>query len=139
MEETKAICFPSGDHAKSFPVPGSGELVPAERRQEGRAAAIGMRDQKAVPVAISTVERDPLAVAGPERAAGGLVTAEADALFRAQIHHPELAIRTAGAIAHGDRVGDVAAIGRERDAADGAQARKVAAGKALSADRRCAR
>src|ERR1700677_3245284 len=29
VEEMKAICFASGDHATSFPVLGSGEFVPA--------------------------------------------------------------------------------------------------------------
>src|SRR5215469_770674 len=28
VEEMKAICFPSGDHATDLPVPGNGEFVP---------------------------------------------------------------------------------------------------------------
>src|SRR5215469_18567149 len=28
VEEMKAICFPPGDHATVFPVPGNGEFVP---------------------------------------------------------------------------------------------------------------
>ena len=87
-----------------------------------------MRDQEAVLVAIGTVERDPFAVSGPQRIAGGLVTAEADAFSRAHVHHPELAIRAAWAITHYDRVSDGVAVGRERHATDGAQAREVVAG-----------
>src|SRR6202453_3727870 len=34
VEEMKAICFPSGDHATSLPVSGRGELVPASGASE---------------------------------------------------------------------------------------------------------
>src|SRR5271167_245837 len=39
VDETKAICFASGDQASSFPVPGNGELLPAR----------GARDVVSVP------------------------------------------------------------------------------------------
>ena len=92
-----------------------------------------MGNHQTVLVAISATERDPLTVARPQRSAGGLVAAEADTLLRAQIHHPELAIGAAGAIAHHDRISDVAAIGREHRTSDGAQARKIATGDDLGA------
>jgi hypothetical protein len=91
-----------------------------------------MRDQEAVLVAIITVKRDPLAVRRPHGTVGGLVTTEENALPGAQIHHPELVIRTAGTIAHRDRVSDGVPVGRERYVANGAEARKVAAVEALS-------
>src|ERR1700739_1066860 len=122
-----------------------GEVLPSsrqwgictrKRRQEGCVGPDGMRDQDALLVASGTAECDPLAVARPARTAGGLVTAEANALLRAQIHHPQLVVRPTRAIAHRYRVCKVAIVRRERYAADRAQARKVAARQELSAGRR---
>src|SRR5262249_30344058 len=56
-----------------------------------------------------------------------LVATEADALAVSQRHHPELAVRPAGAVVVLDDVGDVRRIGRYLHGGDRAQLQQIAA------------
>src|SRR5205807_338441 len=77
-------------------------------------------------------KRHPLSVRRPHRTAAAiLVASEANRFLGAQVHHPQLPVRTPRFIAHHDRVRQMAPIGRKRHASDRTQLRKIAAGQLL--------
>ena len=124
VDETKAICFPSGDHVTAFPVPGSGELVPAIAARKVVSLPSGCAIQR--PCLSPSALWNAIHLLSPDHSGplAGLSPPRRTLFSGAQIHHPELAIRPPGAIAHRYRIGYVAAVGRERYAADGERRRE---------------
>src|SRR5581483_10989653 len=98
--------------------------------------AVGARYEQAVLAALAAEEGERFAIGGPHRSGSRVFfTANARGVLGSQVHEPKLAVGAAGPVGHGDGVGKAAAIGRERNRANGAEAREISAEQALTAYR----